>query len=161
MLSFVKKYLSLALTLGLGLLLQGIFICADQKNTPNKAAVEFYKAYYGLNEKNMEENLCESLNSKGFADHYVHGMVLSASARGYDPSYLKTSLFHIRTELLNSTEKTAVIRLTAKQRKSINPIFEYVGKIFFLLDESEVDQTIHLIKEKEQWKVCGGSMALS
>jgi hypothetical protein len=161
MLKLGKKYFSLALTLVLGLALQGVFICADRNETPNKAAVEFCKAYYGLDPETMAENLCQSLNENDFAGQTMENTARSASSRGYQTSYLGSSLVHIQTEVLNSTDKTATVRLTAKKRKSINPVYEYVGKLFFLLDASEVDETIQLIKENDQWKVCSGTSLLS
>jgi hypothetical protein len=154
MLKLGKKYFSLALTLLLGLVLQGVFICADQKQTPNRAAVTFCKAYYGLDPATLASTLCQTLQEKDFVESYMEKTARSASQRGYQTAYLRSSLFHIETEVLNSTDKTATVRLTAKKRKSINPVYEYVGKLFFLLDTSEVEETLQLVKENDQWKVC-------
>jgi hypothetical protein len=161
MVEFAKNNFSLVLVLVIGLLAQGIFISWDGKDTPNKTAVEFVKAFYRLDPKNMEKNLCDAIKSKGFVDQYLQGVALSASARGFQTSYLKTSLVHLQTDVLENSGATATIRLTAKQRKSINPVYEYVGKMFFLLDESDIEQTVKLIKENNQWKECGGSMFVS
>ena len=158
--AILRKYSSLAVTLIIGVLIQGIFILADKNETPNKAAVEFFKAYYLMDTETMSDHLCKSFTSQGFVDRYKYAMENQAEARGYETSYLKNRLYHVRTEVLGNNGSAATVRLTAGQRKSINIVFEYIGLIFGLLDKSEVDQTVNLVKEGESWKVCAGSIAL-
>lgn len=151
----IGNYLPLVLVVLIGLIFQGIFVGLDKTETPAKAATEFSKAYFLLNKDCMLEWLCEAQQSGDAVDDYIHRMTKTASARGFDMKFLKGRIFHIEIQTLKSDDNSATLRLTAKRRTSINPVFEYVGRLFSIGETTEVEKVIDLIKEKDQWKVCG------
>lgn len=51
-------FLTIAIVIICGAILQGLFYLVDGKDSPQKAAIEFAKAYYGLNVA-MADRLCE------------------------------------------------------------------------------------------------------
>ena len=161
MVKTLKQFATLVPVLIIAIALQGIFIIFDQHDLPNAAAAEFSKAYYLLDQCKMEKYICKALKDDGAVGDYLHQAVLTASARGFDASYLKNRLVHIQTEVVKIDDTNAVVELTAKKRKSINPVFELVGQLFFLIDTTDVNQKIHLVKEDGEWKVCGGDLNLS
>jgi hypothetical protein len=42
----------------------------------------------------------------------------------------------------------------------INPVFTIIGKLFFIGETYEVDETLNIIKEDGKWKVCGRAFLL-
>ena len=151
----VGKYLPLVIAVLVGLLFQAMFIAADMKDTPEKAAVEFAQAYYLLDDDAMGKRLCRASFSDGIVDDYLYEMRKQAADRGFGVKYLKSHLSGIKTQILEMSDQSAKIRIIAKKRSSINPVFEYVGKLFYLTKAYDVDKTLDLVKENDCWRVCG------
>jgi len=151
----VGKYLPLMLVVLIGLLFQEMFIFIDQTDSPRKATIEFSRAYYLLDVDSMSGRLCNAYRSSDVVDDYIYRVAKAASDRGFQPKYLKSRLFHIETHILQRDDNKAKVRLTAKRRTSIHPVYEYVGKLFCIGQTYTVDEVIDLVKEKDQWKVCG------
>jgi hypothetical protein len=156
----IGKYLPLILVVLVGILLQGIFIAQDKTDTPNKAAVEFAKAYYLLDDETMADQLCKAGISSDAVGDYMVRMEKTASDRGFALKYLKSRLYKIHVNAIENTGEKAVIRITAKRRTSINPLFEVVAVLFCLGNPQEVDGVINLERENDQWKVCGKAFDL-
>ncbi len=153
----MKKIITIALTILLGIILQVIFVFADCKNTPNRVAAEFAKAYFKL-DPSMSEFICEEqkfIDDVDVADRYIDLAEKEAKAQGFSINFLKNKLYHIETHTRFIGDNEASVELTGKRRVSINPIYTYVARIFFIGEIHEVDKTINLIKEDGKWKVCG------
>lgn len=154
---------ALTLTLLLGILLQVLFVFADSAESPNKTAVAFSKAYFKLDPA-MGTYLCSDLAEADEADvvgQFLQRATREAQQRGFALHYLKSNLYHITTQTLSKSQDKATIRIVCKRRKSINPVFAIVAKIFFIGNTYSVDEVIELVKEKGKWKVCGAPYALT
>lgn len=153
---------ALTLTLLLGIFIQVLFTFADNVDTPNKTVVAFSKAYFKLDPA-MSAYLCETLadDEANVVDRYIQGKIKEAQIRGFAPSYLKSYLFEIKTHTLARTDDSARIRIQCHRKKSINPVYAIVGKIFFLGGTDTVDEVIELVKEDGKWKICGSPFSLS
>ena len=80
---------------------------------------------------------------------------------GFSKNYMRNQLSHISTEIQVIDENKATVKITGERLRSINPVFALVGKLFFLIESHEVDETLTLVKEDDQWKVCGRPFSLS
>ena len=128
---------------------QVIFIFADTRDTPGKAAVEFARMYYPLDSA-MATRLGDELaldEESNMVASCIQSTTKQANERGYDVSYMKNSLFNVRTHTLKMSSTSAEIRITGDIKKGINPLFAYVGKLFFLGKATPLDQTVNVIKE--------------
>jgi hypothetical protein len=142
---------------------QVIFVFADTRDTPGKAAVEFTRLYYHLDPA-MASRLCDELaldEENNVVAYYIQSTAKQANERGYDISYLKSSLYNVKTHTLKMNPSSAEIRITGEMRKGINPLFAYVGKLFCLGKTAPLDQTVNVIKEGGKWKVCEGFFSVS
>ncbi len=147
----------------LSIFLQGIFVYADTRDTPARAVVEFANMYYHLDVA-MASRLCDDLaldEEKNVVAAYIQYMSTLAQERGFDVSYMKNSLFNIRTHTLKSTANSAEIRITADMKKGINPLFAVVGKLFCIGKTMALDRNVNVIKEGDKWKVCEGFFSVS
>jgi hypothetical protein len=157
-----SKFTLIFAIVGVAVILQLIFAIADCRDTPTKAAIEFSKDYFLLNEE-MAERLCKELVSDE-ANNPVKAVILAAageaSARGFEPGMVKRSLSHIETETISRDDKSAQIKLNARSRVCINPVFAWVATLFKLGETQEVETVISLIKEDGGWKVCGAPFGL-
>lgn len=144
-----KSAISIALVILLGIAFQVIFVFAETKDTPNKAAVKFAEAYFKFDPA-MKSMLCSKLVDDQEQDYiaiYINESSLRANDLGYNLSYLKTGLKDIMTSTLAQGENTAVIELKAKSK--------YALRTFFTGDRFEVHQKMDMVKEDGKWKVCG------
>ena len=157
----IGKYIPLIIVILIGFLFQGAFILIDRTDTPTKAAVEFTQAYYLLDEDTMSARLCRSLSKSNITETYIYKMKQAASERGFALKYVKSRLYKYNIQTIEKGADTAKVRITGKRRSSINPVFEYIAMLFCLVQTYEVDQVIELVKEKDQWKVCGQSFNLT
>jgi hypothetical protein len=141
---------------------QAIFVFADTRDTPGKAAVEFARMYYQLDSA-MTTRLCDelALDEKNNVASYIQNTAKQANERGYDVGYMKNSLFNVKTHTLKMDSSSAEIRITGDMKKGINPLFAYVGKLFLLGKTTPLDQTVNVIKEGGKWKVCEGFFSVS
>ena len=145
-----------------GFFLQVLLSYADTRDTPNKAVVEFSKAYFKL-DKSMAERICkERLASEDIdvVDQYIYLAGKEAKERGFDISFMKNELYQIETEIISQNDTDAQIRITGQRRVAINPVYPIVTKIFNIGGTYNVDETINVKKEDGKWKVCGDLFAL-
>ena len=158
----LSKRAGIILVLVCGFILQVLLSFADTRDTPNKAVVEFSKAYFKL-DKSMTERICkERLASEDIdvVDQYIYLTGKEAKERGFDISFMKTELYHIETEIITQNDTEAQIRITGKRRVAINPAYPIVTKVFDIGGAYDVDETIDVKKEENKWKVCGDLFSL-
>lgn len=149
----------------IAVILQGILVLVGlEGDTPAKAAVDFTKAYFMLDGSSMTENLCSEIaedEEVDIVDEYLHHVAGQAISTGFSKSYMRNQLSHIETEIKITDENNAEVRITGDRMRSINPVYAFVGKLFFLIETHKVDETLALVKEDGQWKVCGKPFLLS
>ncbi|OGP62875.1 MAG: hypothetical protein A2V65_00790 [Deltaproteobacteria bacterium RBG_13_49_15] len=156
------KTTTFALTLLLAIVLQVLFVFADQVETPGRTAIKFAKAYY-LQDPSMRDLLCADVKENeenDLVDDYLHRASEEAERRGLDASYMRSLLLHIETHTVFKDEQTADVRITGARKRQINPVFAWVARIFLIGNTYEVDDTVHLTKESGQWKVCEKELSL-
>jgi hypothetical protein len=134
---------------------QVLFVYADRNDTPNKAATEFTKAYFGL-DSSMADRLCqESLIVDGVnvVDKYICCVTTKAKTEGFRPFFVKNYLYHVQTNTISKDEIKAKIKLTCEIKHPL--------RAFFTKESSQkVDKTFDLIMENGKWKVCGDVFSL-
>jgi hypothetical protein len=143
-------------------ILQIVLIGADRHETPGTVAVDFSKAYFKL-DADMADLLCSEMTEDedvDVVDDYLNRVAVEARDEGFDPSWKKMVLAHIELETEMVDENTAEIQITCERRRSINPVFGAVAKIFFLGDTYKVEETLTVVKEDDGWKVCGRPFSL-
>ncbi|NNG00443.1 MAG: hypothetical protein HKM93_13740 [Desulfobacteraceae bacterium] len=144
----------------LGIFLQIFLIQADSMDSPSRAVIEFSKAYFTF-DTDMSDRLCSRiLENEDVIGDYIYNAGQEASAKGYDIGFLKQSLSHIHTEIVEPDDTSVRIHLTAKRRTGINPAFTWVATLFRLGQTHEVDEYIDVVQEDGQWKVCGSPFSL-
>jgi uncharacterized protein (UPF0335 family) len=147
-----------AITVIIGFMLQVAFVYADKLDSPHKAVVEFSKAYFWLDKETMNKRLCnaqKTIDEVNIIDEYIQQATNEAGQRGFELKYMKTTIYHIKTQTLSRDDSNAVVKLTCYKKKTINPLYMPFAKIFRLNETYHVDETINVIKEDETWKVCG------
>jgi hypothetical protein len=145
-------------------ILQGILIAVGKVDNPAEVAVDFAKAYYMLDGAAMSELLCSELAEDEEADEvgtYLHSVADQARSMGFSQDYMRNQLSHVKTEIQMTDENSARVRITGERLRSINPVYAIVGRLFFLIESHEVDETLTLVKEEGRWKVCGKPFSLS
>ena len=158
-----SKIVVLATVFIVAFILQIGLIGVDRHETPGTVAVDFSKAYFNL-DADMADMLCSEMTADedvDVVDDYIKRVAAEARAEGFDPSWKKMVLAHIEMETEMVDENTVAVQITAERRRSINPVFAAVAKIFFLGDTHKVEQTLTLIKEDDGWKVCGQPFSLT
>ena len=159
----LSKGAGIVLILVCGFILQVLLVFADTRDTPNKAVVQFSKAYFKL-DKSMMERICkERLASEevDVVDQYIYQAGQEAKARGFEIDFMKNELYHIETEIISKNDTDAKVRITGKRRVAINPVYPVVAKVFDIGGTYDVDETIHVVKEDGKWKVCGNLFSLA
>jgi hypothetical protein len=145
-------------------ILQGILIAVRKVDNPAEVAVDFAKAYYMLDGAAMSKLLCSELAEDEEADEvgtYLHSVADQARSMGFSQDYMRNQLSHVKTEIQMTDENSARVRITGERLRSINPVYAIVGRLFFLIESHEVDETLTLVKEEGRWKVCGKPFSLS
>ena len=136
--------------------LQVLFVYADKNDTPNRAATEFMKAYFGLDSSIMADRLCqESLIVDGVnvVNKYLDCVTTKAKAEGFRPFFVKNYLYHVQTNTISKDENKAKIKLTGEIKHPL--------RAFFTKESSrKVDKTFDLIMEDGKWKVSGDVFSL-
>ena len=135
--------------------LQVMFVYAQNSDSPNKAATEFTKAYFGL-DSSMADRLCqESLIVDGVnvVNKYIDCVTTKAKTEGFRPFFVKNYLYHVQTNTISKDENKAKIKLTCEIKHPL--------RAFFTKESSkEINETIDLVKEDGKWKVCGDAFSL-
>jgi hypothetical protein len=145
-------------------ILQGILISIGKVDSPVTAAVDFAKAYFMLDGTSMSERLCSEMvedEELNIVNTYLNSVADRARELGFSKNYMRNQLSHISTELQMTDENNAEVRITGERLRSINPVFALIGRLFFLIETHEVDETLSLVKEDGRWKVCGNPFSLS
>ena len=145
-------------------ILQAGLISVGKVDSPAEAAIEFTKAYFLLDDNSMGEWLCSEFSENEGAeivDGYLHQSAEKARAMGFSPGYMKNQLSHVKTEIKMTDENNAKVRITGERLRSINPVYALIGKLFFLIETHKVDETLTLVKEDGQWRVCGKPFSLA
>jgi len=143
-----------------GIILQLLLGMADTRSTPGKTAVEFTKAYFSL-DASMSEYLCKELMEEDVVDKHINQVAQDAQVLGFKLNYMRSMLYHIETDTIRQNESEAKIRITCERKRMINPVFTIIGKLFFIGETYEVDETLNIIKEDGKWKVCDRAFSLS
>jgi hypothetical protein len=86
---------------------------------------------------------------------YIASQSIEASRRGFDLGWMKSGLHHIVAETLSCSEEAAQVRITAERRKAINPLYAWVAGIFRIGESHHVEAELDLVREGNDWKVCG------
>lgn len=152
----------IAVAVLVGIIFQASFLGVESKDSPNKAVIEFAKAYYKLDPA-MSERLCVDkavVDDVDVVNEYIYQKAKAAKDRGYDISYMKSHLYEIDTFTLEKDDETARVRFIAHRKKAINPVYVIVAKLFFIGNTYEVDKTFNLVKEDGTWKVCEDILSL-
>ena len=146
----------LILVVLVGIVFQAIFIGIDRKDTPNKAVIEFAKAYYQL-DPSMSERLCDEMkvvDDVDMVDQHIFQVTQEGKNRGFEKNFMRSKLYHIDTYTQSKSDTQAQIRLTGKRRAYLNSVYKIIAQIFCLGTTHEVDKTFKVIKEDGKWKVC-------
>src|SRR5512147_1754424 len=152
-----SKFLTFTSIIMLALILQVVLAVADQRDTPEKAAVEFSEAYFWL-DPGMANRLCKQMSqdsSNGVVANYLERVNQEARSLGYQFDYMKQGLYHIQTQTTLKDPNTAEVKLKGERRRTINPVFGLVARWFFIGETHPIEGTLNLVKEGESWKVCG------
>ena len=151
----------LLMVLGIAVVLQLALIGIDSRETPVKVAKAFASDYYYL-DADMQDYLCTDLAADGESvDQYLHQKRIEANQRGLSINYLRHKFMHIHVQTVQATDSSAEIHLTGTTRVCINPLYMLVGKLFQIGQDYHVDETIKLVKEDGQWRVCGRALGLT
>ena len=145
-------------------ILQGILISIGKVDSPVTAAVDFAKAYFMLDGPSMSERLCTEMaedDELNIVNTYLNSVADRARILGFSTNYMRNQLSDISTELQVTDESNAEVRITGERFRSINPVFAIVGRLFFLIETHDVDETLSLVKENGRWKVCGKPFSLA
>ena len=155
-----NRIIGVVLVVFFGIILQLLLGMADTRSTPGKTAVEFTKAYFSL-DASMSEYLCKELMEEDVVDKHINQVAQDAQVLGFKLNYMRSMLYHIKTDIISEDESEAKIRITCERKRMINPVFTIIGKLFFIGETYEVDETLNIIKEDGKWKICGRAFSLS
>ena len=149
-----------AILFGIAIVLQLALIGADCRSTPTKVAKAFAGAYYYL-DADMQKYLCSDLSAEGeTVANFLDKKSAEASQRGVAVSYLRHKFTRMHLKTVQATDSAAEIHLSGTTRVCINPVYMLVGKLFGIGRDYDVDETIELVKEEGQWRICGHSLGL-
>jgi hypothetical protein len=154
-----NRITGVVLVIFFGIILQLLLGMADTRSTPGKTAVEFTKAYFSL-DASMSEYLCKELMEEDVVDKHIKQVAQDAQVLGFKLNYMRSMLYHIETDIISEDESEAKIRITCERKRMINPVFTIIGKLFFIGETYEVDETLNIIKEDGKWKICGRAFSL-
>ena len=157
-----SKIVVLATVFIVAFILQIVLIVADRHESPGTVAVAFSKAYFNL-DVDMADLICSEMTAEDadVVDDYLKRVAAEARAEGFDPSWKKMVLAHIELETEMMDENMAEVQISCERRRSINPVFAAVAKIFFLGDTYKVEEILTVVKEDDGWKVCGQPFSLT
>jgi len=159
--SLIQVFAALAPAIVIGIILQVALAAADNPQTPYRAVMDFTKAYFAL-DPGMANYLCKDIASAETnpVDQHIHQATMDAKTRGFGVSYVRSAVYDVITQTLKQDDKTAQVRIHGKHRTCIHPVFATVAKLFQIGEAYRFDETINLVKENGQWKVCGKLFAL-
>ena len=151
----------LFIVIGIAIVLQLALIGIDCQQTPVKVAKAFASDYYYL-DADMKDHLCADLASDGeLVSTFLYSKEKEASQRGLSTNYLRHKFTKLHVSVVESSEDKMKVHLTGTTRVCINPPFMMVGKLFGIGNDYAVDETLELVKENTQWRVCGTPFEIS
>ncbi|MGD9369575.1 MAG: hypothetical protein PVH87_27945 [Desulfobacteraceae bacterium] len=151
----------LVIAVGIAIVVQLALIGLDCQQTPIKVAKNFTRAYFYL-DADMRDYLCADLAEKGqVVNDYLIQKETEASQRGLDTKYLRHKFLHLHASIVTTQKDSMKVHLSGTTRVCINPAFMLVGKLFSIGRDYPVDATIELVKENDQWRVCGTPFGLT
>ncbi len=153
----MNKVTAIIIVLIVGSFVQVLFSFADGRETPSRAVAEFSKAYFQL-DKAMAARICTERLTSGdvdLVDQYIYLTAQKAKDQGFKIDFMRNKLYDIEIETISQSDTKAKMQITGKRRVAINPVYPFVTKLFNLGGTYEVDETIDVVKEDGQWKVCG------
>ena len=148
-----------AIIAGIAVVLQLALIGADCQQTPTKIARNFAEAYYAISPK-MQNYLCAGLNEHNAVENFLYRKAQEASQRGFSTNYLRHKFTKLHINIVESTDKTMTLHLKGVTRVCVNTPFMIVGKLFGIGRDYPVDEHIELVKENDQWRVCGNPFGI-
>lgn len=157
------RFFTFIAVLVVALVLQLFLGYLDTRDTAAKAAVNFTKAYFQLDES-MADYLCSELTAEEDVDlvkTYIEHVADEARMVGFDLNYMRKKLFSVHTEIITQSESEAEVHITAQGKRNINPVFTLIAKLFFIGETYHIDETLKMIKEDGRWKVCGKAFLLA
>ena len=145
----------LFLIIGIAVVLQLALIAVDCRQTPVKVAKAFAGDYVYL-DADMQNHLCADLAEDGeMVNNFLYSKEKEAGHRGLETKYLRKKFTIRHARVVEPGEDKMAIHLTGTTRVCINPAFMLVGKLFGIGKDYPVDETLELVKENNQWRVCG------
>lgn len=153
----MNKVAAIIIVLIVGSFVQVLFSLADGRETPGRAVAEFSKTYFKV-DQSMAARICAERLTSGdvdLVDKYIYMTAQKAKNLGFTTDFMKYKLYNIEIETISQSDTNAQVRITGKRRVAINPVYPFVTKLFNLGGTYEVDETIDVVKEDGQWKVCG------
>ena len=156
------KFLSITAVIVVAVMLQVFLIVTENTESPAKAAVAFAKAYY-KQDASMADRLCQDiLESDEYdrVDGFINQVADEASDMGFAPSWKRMALGFIKTKTHMIDENTAEVTIKASMRRNINPLFYIVSRVFFLGETYHMEETLNVVKEGKDWKVCGEALEM-
>ena len=157
-----KNIIAFAAVIIIAFILQVVLVISDKQETPAKAAIAFSRAYFKL-DRAMGDYLCNQISEEAegdVVDEYLNRTSEEAKAMGFDLNYMKKALSHIETATEMEDENTARVKITADRKRYLNPLYGIIAQLFFLTESNGVEETLRLVKEDGQWKVCGAPFEL-
>lgn len=153
--------IKISIVVAIGILLQILLIVADDTNTPEKAALAFTKAYFSLNASDMNKQLCKELTEDtNVVDQFIQRVEKETKDTGFK-LYEKSIVYHVHTHVMSINDSEAQVKISGKKRHSINPVYTLVAIIFQIGEAYPFEETIDLVNEEGQWKVCGNVFSLT
>jgi hypothetical protein len=153
------KIIKISMVIAIGIILQILLITADDHNTPGKVTRAFTKAYFTLDKATMDENICKEQTENDVVDQHIQRIEKEAKDTGFN-LYKKSMIYNVQTHVtINGSE--AQVKIAGNKRHSINPVYTLVTIIFQIGEVYHFEETINLINEEGQWKVCGNAFSLT
>ncbi|MFZ7125160.1 MAG: hypothetical protein ACOWWM_03275 [Desulfobacterales bacterium] len=150
----VRDLSTIGMVVLFGVLLQLLLVSAEMKEAPDRAAVDFVKAYYRLDPA-MADRICEKLLAAGNpVDNRIHLAAAEAKQRGFNINYMKSQLFHVQSTVLEKDVSNAKVRLVYERKKAIHPAFAYFAKMWKIGKTHHEDAVLELVLEEGRWKIC-------
>ena len=156
------KFMTIISVVIIGIILQVFLGIADSGDTPTRTVTRFAKAYYNL-DPSMEDYLCNAFIDAdvNLVQSFINSKADEARELGFIPNYMRMWLYAANTQIVSRSDDEAVVHFTAKGRRNIMPIFTIIGRLFHLGETHEIDETVMVVKENGEWKICGPAFALS
>jgi len=142
-----NKIITITLSVLLGIFLQVLLIFGDMQDSPNKAVLEFTKAYFKYDKAGMADRLCKAGDAE-MLDKYVSYGEKEARERGFSVWYLGKKLYNPQTYIQSGDYTKATIYLKCEVAPPLRSFFTQESL-------RHVHQTFEVVKEDGKWKVCG------